>query len=62
MDEAFERWWKEMKPAEVDEFKEIFRECWDRAFGMGKNIVQSKLDSCQAELKACNELRGFKHG
>ncbi len=25
----FEEWWRRLKPAEVDEFKEIFKECWD---------------------------------
>lgn len=24
----FEEWWKILKPAEVDELKEIFEECW----------------------------------
>ena len=26
---TFEEWWVQLKPAEVDELKEIFRECWE---------------------------------
>ena len=28
---AFDEWWKEMKPAECDEYKGYFLECWERS-------------------------------
>tara|TARA_R110000868_G_scaffold207637_1_gene456607 strand:+ start:33 stop:245 length:213 start_codon:yes stop_codon:yes gene_type:complete len=28
---TFEEWWKQMKPAEVDEFKSEFEDCWKAA-------------------------------
>jgi hypothetical protein len=27
----FDEWWMEMKPAEVDDLKEQFEDCWDKA-------------------------------
>jgi hypothetical protein len=32
----FETWWKQAKPAECDELKEYFEECWVIAFEEGK--------------------------
>ena len=39
MNRAFEEWWKEMKPAECDEVKPYFEECWQRATERAAKIV-----------------------
>ena len=26
---TFDEWWKQMKPAECDELKQVFEECWE---------------------------------
>jgi hypothetical protein len=28
---TFDEWWKEMKPAECDEMKPVFEQCWNTA-------------------------------
>lgn len=28
-DMTFDEWWKQMKPAECDELKQVFEECWE---------------------------------
>ena len=33
--EAFEAWWKLLKPAECDEMEEYFRDCWKAAKATG---------------------------
>lgn len=32
---TFDEWWLKLKPAECDELKEVFRECWDKAYASG---------------------------
>lgn len=39
MPRAFDDWWKQMKPAECDELREVFIECWDVAFRNGHNAA-----------------------
>jgi hypothetical protein len=37
---TFDEWWKQMKPAECDEVKEYFEECWSVA-----RAEQRKIDA-----------------
>lgn len=47
----FDEWWKEMKPAECDELKDYFVECWNEARKDVKNDLLKLLPiaSCNTE-------------
>ena len=64
---TFADWWRAGKPAEVDEFKEYFVECWETAQGNGVAAIDCRLcaayrgpgDGC-GSLLTCSEGNMFK--
>ena len=47
---TFEAWWKLLKPAECDEVKPQFEECWQQAYAAGRESMREEcLQECSAE-------------
>jgi len=44
---TFDEWWKKMKPAECDELKQVFEECWENSAVWCADICEEKAKSLQ---------------
>lgn len=44
---TFEEWWKLLKPAECDEVKPQFEDCWQQAYAAGRESMRKELTSPQ---------------
>lgn len=44
---TFDEWWKQMKPAECDELKEWFIECWNAAVKQEREACAKVCDSIE---------------
>ncbi len=40
---TFEEWWKLLKPAECDEVKPQFEECWQQAYQAGRDSMREEV-------------------
>jgi hypothetical protein len=46
----FESWWKLLKPAECDEVKPQFEDCWQQAYAAGREAMRQEC------VKVCEEF------
>ena len=56
---TFDEWWMTLLPAEVDELKPVFKECWNTAIERTATLVDDRYDECEPWLKP-DEVRELK--
>jgi hypothetical protein len=53
---TFEEWWKEMKPAECDEVKPSFEQCWNTAVEEAASEYETQM------MFVADSIRSIKIG